>query len=92
VLLLAYTSRLDEAVVATVGVLAAVLLFGLHLAYEHWRGGDAVRLQQDGYLLVTADRLPPPHSPPGFVDAGLTLFEASTTDPKMQTRFRLTTT
>jgi len=44
-LLLAYTIRLDEAVVATVGVLAAVLLFGLHLAYEYWRGGDAVRPQ-----------------------------------------------
>jgi hypothetical protein len=35
-----------------------------------------------------ADRLPPPHSPPGFVDAGSTLFEASTSDPKMQTRFQ----
>jgi hypothetical protein len=44
-LLLAYTIRLDEAVVATVGVLAAVLLFGLHLAYEHWRGGGAGRPQ-----------------------------------------------
>jgi len=53
-LLLAYTSRLDEAVVATVGVLAAVLLFGLHLAYEHWRGGDVVRLQPG--------RVPPGHS------------------------------
>ncbi|HEY3201197.1 MAG TPA: hypothetical protein VGK55_11670 [Actinomycetes bacterium] len=54
VLLLAYTIRLDEGVVATVGVLAAVLLFGLHLAYEHWRGGDAVRLQPG--------RVPPGHS------------------------------
>jgi hypothetical protein len=53
-LLLAYTIRLDEAVVATVGVLAAVLLFGLHLAYEHWRGGDAVRMQPG--------RVPPGHS------------------------------
>jgi hypothetical protein len=44
-LLVTYTIRLDEAVVATVGVLAAVLLFGLHLAYEHWRGGDAIRPQ-----------------------------------------------
>jgi len=39
-LLLAHTIRLDEASVTTVGVLAAVLLFAAHLAYEHWRGRD----------------------------------------------------
>jgi hypothetical protein len=44
-LLLTQTIRLDEATATAVGVLAAVLLFGLHLAYEHWRGGDAGRPQ-----------------------------------------------
>ncbi len=34
-LLLAYTIGLDKASVTAVGVLAAVLLFGLHLAYEY---------------------------------------------------------
>ena len=41
---LAHTIRLDEASVTAVGVLAAVLLFALHLAYEHWRGRDAGQL------------------------------------------------
>jgi hypothetical protein len=36
-LLLARTVRLDEVAAAGVGVLVAVLLFGLHLSYEHWR-------------------------------------------------------
>ena len=36
-LFLAHTIRLDETTVTAVGVVAAVLLFGRHLAYEHWR-------------------------------------------------------
>jgi hypothetical protein len=44
-LLLGHTIGLDEATVTAVAVLGAMLLFGLHLAYEHWRGADAGRPQ-----------------------------------------------
>ena len=53
-LLLAHTIGLDNASVTAVGVLAAVLLFALHLAYEHWRGGDVGRSQPG--------QVPPGHS------------------------------
>jgi uncharacterized membrane protein YciS (DUF1049 family) len=46
-LLLAYTVGLAQASVTAVGVLAAVLLFGLHLAYEHTRGGHVGRPQPE---------------------------------------------
>jgi hypothetical protein len=42
---LGHTIGLAEVTVTAVGVLAAVLLFGAHLAYEHWRGGIAVGAQ-----------------------------------------------
>jgi hypothetical protein len=53
-LLLAYTIGLDKASVTAVGVLAAVLLFGLHLAYEYSRGGHLGRPQ--------AEQISPGHS------------------------------
>ncbi len=69
-LLLAYTIGLDKASVTAVGVLAAVLLFGLHLAYEYSPRRPCPPTAARTSLLATADRPQRPHTRPPIVTRG----------------------